>query len=175
MPACQINSTAKLDALDIEDEIVEAIEDAGPGGLSYKRAADIVGLDYDRFYYVASQLSLLGRIKIERAQTGNEYRMILPHWDAPTLMLSPKQQQVFDLLCARMNSDKLIQISFGEITKRTGCGAPSFALERLDYKGCLQVVGSGGPTFANTYRVYPDRDGPRGLSEHWFKPSRWFE
>jgi hypothetical protein len=45
MAASQINSDSKMDALEIEDEIADAIKDAGPNGLSYEDGCASVGLE----------------------------------------------------------------------------------------------------------------------------------
>lgn len=169
MPGYQINSESKLDALEIEDDLVDAIGAAGPVGLNFMEGSEIVGMDYDHFYRAAHMLAWMGRVKVERAQTGNQYRLILPHWDAPTLMLAEKQKQVFNLLCSEANQAGLVQISFAKIQRLTRCRAAAFAIDRLDYKGCLEIVDRGDSHRARTYRIYPNQDGPRGYSSCWWQ------
>lgn len=164
MPASQINSDSKMDALEIEDELADAVKEAGPNGLGFKDGCDLFGLNYDRFYLLAQQLILLGRFKIERSQAGNENRLFLPHCAPPIKSaITAKQREVFDLLCSAMDDEGLAVLSYGQIAERTSCRMPSFAIERLDYKGFLEIIDRGGP-YANIYRVYPNRDGPRGHS-----------
>jgi hypothetical protein len=164
MPAIQINSDSKMEALEIEDELAEAILDAGPDGLSFQEGHEALGMDYDRFYLVVHHLCALGRVKIERSRHGNQNRIFFPHQEAPTrAAITDKQREVLSLLIAEMDESGLARISFGKIAKRTSCKMPAFAIDRLDYKGFLKVVRRGGPG-ANVYRVYPRRDGPKGYS-----------
>lgn len=169
MPASQINSDSKMEALEIEDELADAIKETGPNGLRFKDGCEIFGMDYDRFYLLVHRLIELGRFKIERSQAGNENRLFLPHHAPPiTSAITGKQKEVLDLLCSEADEEGFVSLSYAQIAKRTGCGFPAFALDRLDVKGYLEVRESGRGKFANLYRVYPNRDGPRGYS--WPRP-----
>jgi hypothetical protein len=169
MPASQINSESKMEALEIEDDLADAVKEAGPNGLSFKDGCDIIGLSYDRFYLLVQQLVSLGRFKIERSQAGNENRIFFPHCAPPIQSaITEKQQEVLDVLCSVMDDERYACISFGEIARRTSCRAPAFVIDRLDVKGFLEVLESGRGAWANLYRVYPNRDGPRGYS--WPRP-----
>lgn len=170
MPGNQINSELKMDALDLEEEIIDAVKAAGPDGLSYKQGCQLTGLNYDRFYLVVSELVRLGRVKIERSRAGNENRVVLPHQESPAnLAITDKQREVLDLLCSEADDEGFVAISFNQIAKRTNCRMPSFAIDRLDYKGFLEVRESGRGSYANLYRVFPNRNGPRGYS--WPRPT----
>lgn len=165
----QINSESKMEALEIEDELADAVKEAGPNGLSFKDGCHILDIDYDRFYLLVHQLVSLGRFKIERSQAGNENRIFLPFCAPPVQStVTDKQREVLDLLCSIMDDEGFASISYGEIAKRTTCRTPCFAIERLDLKGFLEVRESGRGSFANLYRIYPNRDGPRGYS--WPRP-----
>lgn len=164
MPASQINSLSKMDALEIEDDLHEAIRDAGPGGLSFKDGVDLLGIEENRFRLLVSQLLLLQRVKIERGQAGNENRILLPQQVPPRYAtITAKQREVLDFLVSQMDDEGLACASFGRIARHTSCRCPSFTIERLDYKGFLEVVDRGTHE-ANLYRVYPEQDGPRGYS-----------
>jgi hypothetical protein len=170
MSANQINSDSKMDALEIEDELAAAINEAGQNGLRFIDGAEIFGLDYDRFYLLAQRLVSLGRFKIERSQAGNENRLFLPHCAPPsTSAITTKQREVLDLLSSEMDEEGFVSLSYNQIARRTSCRMPSFAIERLDYKGFLEVREGGRGSFSNLYRIYPNRDGPRGYS--WPRPT----
>lgn len=170
MAGNQINSESKLEALEIESEVVEAIQAAGSDGLSYKDGSEALGLNYDRFYLLVGQLVQLGRLKLERGRLGNQYRIFLPHQEPSyDTAITDKQRKLLDLLISLADEEGFVSISFGEIARRTGIGHPSFAIDRLDYKGFLEVRESGRGGWANLYRVYPNRNGPRGYS--WPRPT----
>lgn len=170
MPGNQINSESKMDALEIEDELADVIKEAGPNGLRFKDGAHIFDLDYARFYLLALKLVELGRFKIERSQAGNENWLFLPHHAPPIKSaITGKQKEVLDLLCSEADEDGFVSLSYEKIAKRTNCRSPVFALERLDLKGFLEVRESGRGSFANLYRVFPNRNGPRGYS--WPRPA----
>lgn len=165
-----INNDSKLEALEIEDDLADAIVDAGPGGLRYMDGAERLGLDYDRLYLLVQVLVGLGRVKIELAPQGNQHRIFLPHQDAPAVStITKKQREVFDLLCSHADDEGFVSLSFKKISERTSCRMPSFAIDRLDCKGFLEVRESGRGSFANLYRVYPNRNGPLGYS--WPRPA----
>lgn len=169
MPGNQINSESKMDALEIEPEVVDAVREAGPDGLSFKAGCELVELDYDRFYLLVHQLVALGRVKIERGRKGNENRIFLPDQDPPWRSeITDKQREVFDLLCSEADEEGFVALSFKQIMERTSCRMPSFAIDRLDYKGFLEVRESGRGKYANLYLVYPRQNGPRGYS--WPRP-----
>src|SRR4051812_49123978 len=120
MPGNQINSDSKMDALDLENELADAIKAEGKSGLSFKEGARLFDLSYDRFYLLACQLVSLNRFKIERSQAGNENRLFLPHCAPPvTSALSAKQREVLDLLVSDMDEDGLAVISYAQIAERT--------------------------------------------------------
>jgi len=169
MPASQINSDSKMEALEIEDEVLAAIVDAGPDGLSYQDGCEIVGMGYDRFYLLIQQLVSLGRLKVERGKLGNQNRIFLPYQEAPSISaLTDKQKEVLELLCSKMDDERYISISYNQISRLTSCRCPAFAIERLDYKGFLAVLESGRGAWSNLYRIYPEQNGPRGYS--WPRP-----
>lgn len=170
MPGNQINSDSKMEALEIEEEIADAVLAVGPDGLSFKDGCEIIGMDYDRFYLLVHQLVQLGRLKVERGRSGNQNRIFLPHQQAPAnSTITEKQREVLDLLISEMDDDGLTVLSYKQIERRTQARCPAFILDRLDYKGFLEIVDRGGP-YANIYRVYPKQDGPRGYSPMVAKP-----
>lgn len=160
----QINSGCKLEALEIEHEILDAVKKAGTGGLSFKDGCEIIGMDYDHFYYLVHLLAQLGRFQIARSVIGNQGTILLPDADLPVFKtLTDKQKEVFDVLCSVADDENLAVLSFKKIAERTSCRCPALALERLDYKGLIEFVDRGTHE-TNIYRVYPNRDGPRGYS-----------
>lgn len=170
MPYAQINSDSKMEALEIEDDLADAVKDAGKHGLRFKAGCEIIGMDYNRFYLLVFRLVELGRFKIERSQAGNENRIFLPrHFPPIQSAITVKQKAVLDLLCSEADEEGFVSLSYAQIAKRTNCGFPAFAVDRLDVKGFLEVRESGRGSYANLYRVYPNRDGPRGYS--WPRPT----
>ncbi len=156
-----INDVAKMDALDFEGELVDAIEATGRAGLSYADAARILDLDHNYFRHRAQYLIQMGRIKLTQGYRG--YRIVLPHWDDPHIyLITDRQRKALDFLCSQMDDDNLIRISTGKIFKATGVGPD--AIDRLDYKGYLEILERGHSTAATLYRVYPDRSGPQGYT-----------
>lgn len=156
-----INNPLKIAALEIEEELVSAIEDSGPRGLTYKEAADLLGMDYAQLYAAANVVESMGKIRGVRSARG--YRLILPGWKEPDVyVLSERQRRVLEYLCSVMGPDHLIRVSFNAIFKATG--ASYDAVQRLDYKGFLQVIERGHSTTAALYQVFPDQNGPPGYS-----------
>lgn len=157
----KINGVGKMDALEIEDELIEAIEATGHDGLSYKVAADVVGMEYNRFYQAAQNLIRMGKLKLGWSYRG--HRLILPDWHDPAVYtITVRQRAALEHLISLMDENHMVRVSMRKITAATGSGFDT--VTRLDYKGYLEVVERGGPTRAALYRVYPNRDGPLGYS-----------
>lgn len=164
MPAAQINSDSKMEALEIEDDLHEAIRSARPNGLSIRDGVEFLGIEENRFRLLVSQLVLLQRLKIARGQNGNESRVFLPDQELPKFStITLNQREVLDFLISEMDDEGLACPSYGRIRRSTRCRSPAFVIDRLDYKGFLEVIDRGTHE-PNIYRVYPDQDGPRGYS-----------
>jgi hypothetical protein len=163
--SCHINSVAKMHALEIVDDLVDFVEEAWPKGVSYSEAAQSLDMEQGRFRRAANELARIGRIKIDRGASlrGNGI-ILLWHWEAPVMPITDKQKEVLDLLCSCVDRKGIARVSFGQIAARTSCRAPSMTLDRLDVKGFVKVVARGNSHQANSYRVYPNGDGPRGYS-----------
>lgn len=69
--AMHTNAEAKLAALEIFDEIAEAV--GQPNGITIKDGMAATGLSYHRFYAAALQLNVLGKVKFIRS---GELRLI---------------------------------------------------------------------------------------------------
>lgn len=163
MPGSQINSDAKMEALEVEDDVVEAVKATAGIGLSIAECARVIDMDYSRFYRAVYDLERMGRIKVATGSRGQ--LVILPEWQEP-LYITERQKAVLGLLCSLMDHENKVRVSYDRLSRSIGKrGTAAYdAVECLDRKGYLQVLERGKHTTANLYRVYPDRDGPRGYS-----------
>jgi hypothetical protein len=163
--ACHINDVAKMRGLEIVDDLIDLVADASPNGVSFSQAAQSLDMERGRFSRAANQLSRIGRIKVDRGASLRWNGLILLwHWETPVRPITDKQREVLNLLCSCADEQGIARLSFKQIAERTSCRAPSMTLDRLDVKGFIQVVARGNTHQANSYRVYPNGDGPRGYS-----------
>lgn len=172
-----INDLGKMAALDIMDEIVEAVQENEPHGITFKEGARLTDLSYNEFYRAIHSLAWLNKIKVVRGFQGHYNRIVLPEWEGPArLYVSDLQRKVLDLLCQRANAAGLVRISSLEISKIAGVKSPYDKINTLDKKGFLEVLERGGPTEAALYKVFPEGNGPQGYSYMPIapRPNPWF-
>lgn len=160
----KINREVRLRALEIRDEVIEAAELAGSEGMKFSEGAELVGMEYDEFYSAVHELSQMGGIKVSRGPVGNQNRILHPEWPEISPVLSGGQKSVLKTLEGRMDGGGYARISQSEIGDLSGCKSSYFIVERLDYKGFLEIVERGDPCTAALYKVYPQGDGPLGYS-----------
>lgn len=162
-----INSPVKMLALELAEELVELVREAGPEGLSYTTAAAALDMEYSQLYSAVPFICDLGHLKVGRGANGHRNRILLPDAIEPVeLALSDGQKKVLDFLCSRADENGIVQASAREIRNGTGVTSPSFCLERLDLKGYLDFADLGGPTKAAKFRVYPNGTGRK--SDTWW-------
>lgn len=163
MPAYKINGIGKMIALEIEDDVIEAIRASNGQGLSIKDISRIIDMPYNDCYGAIYALEHMRKVKVAHGSRG--MCVILPEWEEP-YFITERQKGVLKFLCSLMDSENTVRVSYGKIStaiKQTGT-ASFDAVECLDRKGYLEVLERGKHLKANLYKVYPDRDGPRGFS-----------
>lgn len=163
MPGCQINGIAKMTALEIEDDVIEAIQSTNGLGLSIKECSRIIDIPYHDCYGAIYALEHMRKVKVSHGSRG--MCVILPEWHEP-YFITERQKAVLKYLCSLMDRDNLVRVSHGKISSavhKSGTAAYD-AVTCLDRKGYLEVLEWGNHLKANLYKVYPNRDGPRGYS-----------
>jgi len=173
---CHINDASKMRGLEIVDDLVDLIEESWPHGLSISQAAAALKMEPDRFRRAANALAYMGRIKIDRGLSLRGIGvLLLAHWDAPVRPLTERQKAVLKFMCAGMDSNNLVMVSYRELSDalvRSGVSSKKTyahdVIECLDRKGYLEFVECGDHHRATLYRIYPDGDGPCGYS--WPRP-----
>lgn len=164
MPACLINSIGKMDALEIEDDVIEAVQASNGLGLSIKDISRIINMPYDHCYRAIYALANMRKVKVSHGARG--MCVILPEWQEP-YFITERQKAALKFLCSLMDKDNLVRVSLGKISTAISASGTTYAadaVECLDRKGYLEVVERGDRQKANLYKVYPDRSGPHGYS-----------
>lgn len=169
--ATKINTVAKMHALDIADEIVDAVREAtanGEDGITFKQAVEITGLGYHHLYQAIHELDRMGRVMVAHRSDRITRFIVLPDWEPPAkLELTDLQQRALDYLVSVADEDGIAYASYGEIAGRPGRGRHGgtyFTVETLDKKGYLSILLRGKGARRTLFQVYPDGDGPLGYS-----------
>lgn len=169
MPGCLINGVGKMIALEIEDDVIEAIKGSNGLGLSIKDISRIIDIPYNDCYGAIYALEHMRKVKVAHGAKG--MCVILPEWVEP-YFITARQKAVLDYLCSQMDRKNMVRVSYGKIStalilaRKNPSGGTQIndAVECLDRKGYLAVLERGNHLKANLYKVYPNRDGPRGYS-----------
>lgn len=167
------NSDQRLDALEVSDELVEAIADAGTIGLTIKEASRLTGIHYMKLYQIILELECLGRLRVVKI-CGRKW-LVLPSSNAQSrdFPLTYKQEKLLAFLSSAMDENNMVRVSIGrmsaELGIKTSCQA---TVDALDVKGYLEIRDKGGPTRPRLYEIFPDASGPKGHSAIWFATGR---
>lgn len=165
MPGYQINGIGKMHALEMEEDLIEAVSATNGVGLNIKECSRVLDMSYNDCWQGIYTLEQMNRVKVVSGPHGR--RVILPNWKQNWL-LTKRHEAIFNFLCAKMDLNNLVRVSFARISEGVkplvGVGGVSDAIDALDRKGCLEVVERGTHLRANLYKVYPNRDGPEGYS-----------
>lgn len=165
MPRCHINDVGKMHALEMEDEVIEAILATNGAGLNIKECSRVLDMGYNDCWAGVYALEQMRKIKVVSGPHGR--RLIMPGWKA-NWVLTRRHEAIFNFLCSKADSNNLVRVSFAKIGEGVrpwvGVGGVSDAIDALDRKGCLEVVERGTHLKANLYKVYPNRDGPECYS-----------
>lgn len=166
-----INPATKMGALEVADEIVEAIEAAGGAGISVKDGALLTGMHYTEFYETAKRLADMGKIKIVRREQQRVRLVGLDGEDAWVYPLSDWPQKVLAFLCNQADENGLARASLKQIARAVGHqSTPSASIDALDRKGFLEIRDRGGWDRPRLYEVFKNGDGPKGWSALWYSP-----
>lgn len=158
---------AKLEALELLDEVLEQVSAADGRGVSIWNCARALDLEYNWFYYRAMWLAYMGKIKIVR---GRNYRLRIvgpyddPPWEVGELTFW--QRKVIDFLSERADERGFVAIGQAQINRGIGHTSTCFGtILCLDKSGFLEIVERGNARRPALYRVYPNGDGPARYSD----------
>lgn len=171
-----INTDLKMAALEIADDLLEAIDQSEFKGVTMMQGAAALGLPYREFYQSVVRLEDLGKIKLVRdRRAGNRYRIVRP--DAPCIdeatIFTPVQKRVFDYLCGRADERGLVHASLKQISEGIGHNSTcSGSIDALDRRGFLEILHRGDSKRPRLYKIFPNGDGPKGWSEIWFNQTK---
>ncbi len=164
------NSVGKLLGLEIADELLEAIRKAvakGEDGITFKEAVALFDMPYHSVSAAVHALAKMGRVTFAWRADRNVLRIALPGWEPPAVLeLTARQQMVIDFLASKADAEGYVAASTREILRSMGLAKGTIvdACLALETKGYLRIVARGRGVVPNTYRVWPNGDGPRGYS-----------
>lgn len=164
------NSVGKLLGLEIADELLDAVRSAvakGEDGITFKEAVALFDMPYHSVSAAVHALAAMGKVTFAHRADRNILRIALPGWrPPPVLELTARQQMVIDFLGSKADDEGYVTASTREILRSMGLAKGTIvdACLALEIKGYLKIIARGRGVVPNTYRVWPNGDGPRGSS-----------